>query len=357
MASSGDCSKDGCYYGYLQYEPSLAGNALLLALFAVLLPIACILCHRYHSSVFSTIVATGLCLEVIAYASRLLLATHEDGDKTEFVLSYIATILAPTIISLAIFRLMPPVVAAYGEQFRAWRPSWHNVVFYALTAICVVLQAVGGVLSTVPNDRALNDTGVRVLVAGFAVHISSLLIFTLLGFRFALAVRERKGGLDTSGVAVYNKKRFSAFLFGLGIATLLLSTRTFYRMIAISEGLSSALAQNEILFLVLDGVLVFIASALIIALFPGRMLGGSWREPLTHKRKMSQKTVNRPAPIQLQQGQQYRASYSPKYRRVSLKSSNNVSPRYSPRYSPRHSPRKAVVPQRNANLVDSNALW
>lgn len=161
MASSGDCSEGGCAYGFLQYEPSLVGNAVLLALFAVLVPIAFALGIRYHSSIFSTTIITGLFLEIIGYAGRVLLATGDGGHRVDFALSHIGTILAPAFIALAVFRLMPPIVAAYGEQFRAWRPRWHNAVFYIFTAAVVALQVAGGVLSTVPASSTLVSKPLR----------------------------------------------------------------------------------------------------------------------------------------------------------------------------------------------------
>lgn len=156
MASTGsDCSRDDCLHGFLSYQPSLAGNVALLALFTVLVPIAIVLGFRYHSLVFTTTVITGLLLEVIGYVGRVLLSQSDNGSRTDYALSQLGTILAPTVISLAIFRLMPPIVAAYGDQYRPWRPKWHNLVFYTFTTTCLVLQAAGAVLSTVTSNVAL----------------------------------------------------------------------------------------------------------------------------------------------------------------------------------------------------------
>lgn len=155
MASSGDCSGDSCSYGFLQYEPSLAGSATLLALFALLLPLALFLGVRYQSLVFSTTIVTGLFLEIVGYISRVLVTRNDNGYKVDLILAQLGTVLAPAFVSLAIFRLLPPIVAAYGDQYRAWRPNWHNIVFYAFTTICVILQVVGSVLSTADVGKAL----------------------------------------------------------------------------------------------------------------------------------------------------------------------------------------------------------
>jgi hypothetical protein len=168
MASSGDCSRDSCSHGFLEYEPSLAANLTLLVLFAILVPLAFFLGIRYHSSIFSATIITGLFLEIIGYVGRVLLAQSDNGSRVDFALSQLGTILAPTAISLAIFRLMPPVVAAYGDQYQAWRPTWHNIVFYAFVTVCIVLQAVGSVLSTAPSDD--NLVSYSMFEACFAYH-------------------------------------------------------------------------------------------------------------------------------------------------------------------------------------------
>lgn len=134
------------------------------------------------------------------------------------------------------------------------------------------------------------------------------------------------------------------------LATIILLVRTFFRMIVIAEGLSSALAQNETLFLVVDGVLVLVATTLLLGLFPGRLLASSWPDPATNAPDMTYKHYNRPAPIQLQQTTHpapYSPRFSPRYNRISIKSNSTNSPK--------NSPRRSVPPQRN--MVDSNTLW
>ncbi|KAH6652669.1 RTA1 like protein-domain-containing protein [Truncatella angustata] len=349
MASSGDCDRNSCSYGFLQYEPSLAGNVVLLAFFAILIPIALFLGFRYQSLIFAVTITTGLSLEIIGYVGRLL-ARSNKNNKADFILFQLGTLLAPIFISLAVFRLMPPIVAAYGDRYRAWRPAWHNIVFYAFSAVCIVLQTIGSVLSMLADTKTSNDIGIRLLVAGLAIHISSLFIFTILGVRFALAVRQRKGGWDRDSIMVYKTPRFKSFIIGLSIAAILLIARTAYRMIAVAEGLASTLAQDEVLFLVLDGALMLVTIALLLALFPGRVLGASQPDNAAYAQRTSQKSINRPAPIQLE-----RNFLGQNRNRVSLKSSAANTPKTSPKYSPRKS--NIPPPPARRNMVDSEQLW
>ncbi|KAK8084776.1 phospholipid-translocating ATPase [Apiospora hydei] len=348
VVTTGNCSTAvGCSETFL-HKPSLTGSVVLLAIFAILIPIAFALGVRYQASVFATIIITGLALEVLGYIGRLLLAVDDASTKTDFILSLVGTILGPTIIALALFRLLPPIVATYGDGFQAWRPQWHNSVFYAFTAVCVVLQVVGAVMATVPRDANAIHIGIRLLVAGLAIHLSSILLFALLGLRFALAVHQRQDILYANKLTVHNTQRFKTFLIateGLSLAVLLLTIRAIYRLVPISQGFGSPVARDEVLFLVLDGVMVLLAVIAALASFPGRLLGTTLPSATIQERRFASRP-ERPyptAPVQLQ------PSYAPTYYRQSIKSSKSYSPRHNT------SPRKYNSPQQN--MVDSEALW
>lgn len=152
VVTTGNCSTAvGCSETFL-HKHSLAGSVVFLAIFAILIPVAFALGVCYQTSVFATIIITGLALEVLGYIGRILLAVDDASTQTDFILFLVGTILGPTIISLALFRLLPPIVATYGDGFQAWRSQWHNSVFYAFTAVCAVLQVAGAVMATVPTD-------------------------------------------------------------------------------------------------------------------------------------------------------------------------------------------------------------
>lgn len=143
MSSRGDCSTVSCVASFVDHEPSLAGNVTLLALFVVLVPIAFVFGLRYQTSVFSSIFILGTVFEVVGYVGRVLYATSPKADRVNLVPALVGTTLGPTIVSVALYRLLPPIVAIYGDTFQAWRPHWHNVVFYAFSAVVVILQVVG----------------------------------------------------------------------------------------------------------------------------------------------------------------------------------------------------------------------
>ncbi|KAI3318036.1 hypothetical protein HD806DRAFT_354402 [Xylariaceae sp. AK1471] len=343
MDSSSNCTSTDCTRVFLTHPPTLVGNAVLLALFAILIPIALALGIKYRSSGFAAAIATGLALEVAGYIGRLLLHNNPNNG-TDFAVFLVGTTLGPTCICGAIFLVVPRIVAVYGEEYRTWRPAWYLLLFSALTTVSFILELAGSVVSTVQPKPTMVDTGVRVLVVGLAIQLVALTIFVFHAVLFAIALRTRQHGLDPKFAPIYNSTLFKMFLAAFTVATILVVIRTAYRIVQIAEGFQSSIAQAEILLLVLDGVAMLIAVILLLACFPARALGQSWSQ--TSARRLSRKPPQpiRPAPAQLPI-----AHLSPTYNRMSIKSSTSA-----------HSPRKSSYPPpppRGRGMVDSDALW
>ncbi|KAI1416242.1 RTA1-domain-containing protein [Hypoxylon sp. FL1857] len=345
MASSSDCASSHCSRVFITYEPSLAGNVVFLALFAVLIPLTLALGIKYKSSVFATTVSTGLALEVVGYVGRVLLSNNPTY-RSDFVLFLVGTILGPTLICSAVFLIMPQIVSVYGEEYRSWRRAWYSFLFYALTAISLALELAGGLISTIQDSPEEIDTGVYVLIAGLAIQLIALLVFVGHAVLFAIAIHTRHHMLDTKFAGIYNSASFKTFLFALSLATVLLIIRTAYRTVVIAEGYGSSIAQSEILLLILDGLMILVATLLLLVFFPGRILRESRSQASTRSFPKTPLRPIRPAPYELPSTRN-----SPTFNRMTVKPpAVNYSPRKFQHQVPPHSP-----PQRS--MVDSEALW
>ncbi|RYP78828.1 hypothetical protein DL771_000213 [Monosporascus sp. 5C6A] len=229
----------------------------------------------------------------------------------------------------------------YGSEFRTWRPSWYLPVFYGLTAVSLVLEIAGGVVSTTNLASNAIDMGVRVLAVGVAIHLIALTIFAAHAILFAIALQTRRHVLDSAYTSVYNSRLFRAFPTGFSAAILFILLRTAFRIVVVVEGFQSSVAQPEVVFLIFDGVFVFLAGAILLALFPSRVFGRSWRKVLAHHPPSTPERLPRPEPVQLLPQQR-----SPGLNRASFTPSNLE-----------YSPRKVYGPPPPKSLVDSEALW
>jgi hypothetical protein len=111
--------------------------------------------------------------------------------------------------------------------------------------ICLVLQAVGGALST--TSKGASEIGVDLAMAGLVMQVIFIVLFCVLfgDYMIRYSRNETKRTLTT---------RERLFFGGLGLAIVLILARCIYRCYELSEGYSSDLISDEPLFIGLEGV-------------------------------------------------------------------------------------------------------
>ncbi|KAH7030766.1 RTA1 like protein-domain-containing protein [Microdochium trichocladiopsis] len=275
MATPGDCEIRSCLQSDLSLRPSLSANAALCGLFSTLVVLALVRGLRSSSAIFTSLLLVGLSLEVLGYVGRILLSVNT-YDHNNFALFFVGTIIGPNFICGALFLCLPNIIHVYGPNFRTWIPPWYHAIVLGLATISLVLELAGGVLATAVVDNSKVALGVQLVAVGLAVLIVSLAIFVAHATLLALALRTRRHGLGFEHAQLYNSKKFKTFLFGFSSATLLILLRSTFRLITVVMGFTSQDPQNEILLLVLDGLMVLVASLLLLLPFPPRILQKTW---------------------------------------------------------------------------------
>jgi RTA1 like protein len=136
--------------------------------------------------------------------------------------------------------------------------------------------------------------GTHILVAGLSLQVASLFAFSCCSLEFLYRVHSQKILLNPKFADLYNSKRFKWFLIcrspisialnsadkakALGVATACLFVRTVFRSVELSGGFSGHLANSEVQFMVLDGVMVIIACTCLTIFHPGIGFGDRWAE-------------------------------------------------------------------------------
>lgn len=140
---AGDCgSTCPVNGGFYSYDPNVGGNAVLLAIFAALVPVVFFMSFRFRTPSFSALLVTGLLLEVAGFVGRVLLHGHRD-NQAYFVLSLFGTVLGPSFMSAAIFIVLPHILNIYGEHLCPFRPIFAGLILYGITTVATVVQVVG----------------------------------------------------------------------------------------------------------------------------------------------------------------------------------------------------------------------
>lgn len=221
--------------GFYVYDPSIGGNAVLLAAYGLLIPAVLYPGFRFSTLAFSIVLVAGLLLDLIGFVGRLLLNGSPDRQDY-FVISLLGTLLGPTFISGAIILTLPHTLSLCGERVSPLRRLFAALLLFISTAGAAVLQLVGVVFvaynfggigvsqpryfpsylhrfifTDIPIQRA---GGAELIAGGLGVQVIALLGFVGLHFWFTFRVHTNRSLVDARHSAMCRTTRFKRFLFG-----------------------------------------------------------------------------------------------------------------------------------------------
>jgi len=300
IIDSAQCTPDTCCLaqGQIAYLPTLAGNALFAAIFAILIIPHILFGIRYKTWSFMSWMAFGLVGEVVGYIGRVMLHNNI-FDFNAFLMYLIPLTIAPAFITASIYLCLARVIYILDPSLVHTRltPMTYTKIFVTFDFISLVLQgAGGGVAATADNDKAMNDMGVNIMIAGLAFQVISLVIFSCLCCDFAWRLYKgivssgvsfkvsdtdtsdaELGGLSSTDYAsIKASKMFKGFIVALVAATILIITRSSYRLAELQEGFNGKLANDEVLFMILEGPMIILTCIGLTVFHPGLAMRGLW---------------------------------------------------------------------------------
>ncbi|OBS22523.1 hypothetical protein FPOA_08860 [Fusarium poae] len=198
---------------------------------------------------------------------------HLGGDG---FLTYIVTItIGPAFFSAAIYLCLARIITVYGQRYSRFSQRTYTITFMLFDFVALVLQATGGSMLG-SNDRDTINVGLKVMKAGLATHLAAISIFTILATEIAFRVAYRQNRWNPKFTQLQHSWKFKIFLICLTIATFTILIRTAYRVAELSAGYHSKLAENETVFMLLEGSMVVIATTAMAVTHPGVSFQGQW---------------------------------------------------------------------------------
>ncbi|CAD6593741.1 MAG: hypothetical protein ASARMPRED_007904 [Alectoria sarmentosa] len=255
--------------GVYEYRPSLAANSVFITLFGVALATHLVLGIRYKTWAFLFAIFWGCASEMIGYGGRVLMWGNP-FSFTGFLVQIICITLGPAFYSAAIYLTLSKIIIFLGPQHARFSPKLYYWIFIPCDILSLILQAVGGALSSVSSGSSA--AAVDVAIAGLSFQVFTLCVFIALGIEFSVRYiraqrsQPRKTPLPTSF------KIFVAFL-SLSITCILI--RCAYRIDELSDGYDGPLIHNEPLFIGLEGVMSVLAVYALVVAHPGPVFGRS----------------------------------------------------------------------------------
>ncbi|EQL00290.1 sphingoid long-chain base transporter RSB1 [Ophiocordyceps sinensis CO18] len=165
------CPEETSIYGY---RPSLGANAAFLAIFALLGLVHTYLGVRWKSFGFMSGMLAGCLCEVIGYAGRIMLFNNPFSFGG-FMIQIILLAIAPVFYTAAIYVTLSKAIVFFAPDLSRFKPNLFIWIFIPFDIVCLVLQAVGGALSTRSSGR--DQAGVNISMAGLALQVIILTAF------------------------------------------------------------------------------------------------------------------------------------------------------------------------------------
>lgn len=151
--------------------------------------------------------------------------------------------------------LLRSSVKYIGTQYARFNPRFYYWVFIPCDILSLVLQAVGGALSS--QSSGDNKAAVDISIAGLSFQVATLCVFIALALDYAIrAVRGRRANPAEARVV---ETRFKIFVAFLSAAIVFILIRCAYRIDELSDGYNGPLIHDQGLFIGLEGVWVFLS--------------------------------------------------------------------------------------------------
>jgi RTA1 like protein len=298
-----NCTYETCSvekYGQIRYIPSLDGNALYLVLFSIFLICQLWMGIKHRTWGYLLGMFGGLVLEILGYVARIQL--HYDVfDQNVFTTYLIGTTIGPAFFSASIYLCLARIIPVYGSNLMPLSPRTITVAFVCCDVVSLLLQAIGGAMTAIADTDSSMQTGINIMIAGLASQVASMTVFVYLCLHFAWNLRQNPSRRNPSGIDLRGSRRFRIFLYceflppllsfpanhalAIAIATVTILIRCCFRVAELHEGYTGSIANDEILYMVLEGAMMIIAVGALTIGHPGRALGSLWQANSFHFRE------------------------------------------------------------------------
>jgi len=131
-----------------------------------------------------------------------------------------------------------------------FKPALYYQIFIPCDVLCLVLQAVGGALST--QSDGSSQTGVNLGLAGLSLQVIVIFVFIVLSIQYAFRYRKdvRAGKIAGGGVDA----KFKLFMAFISLAIIVIFIRCVFRIYELSDGYSGSAFHDQGAFIGLESV-------------------------------------------------------------------------------------------------------
>lgn len=202
---SPECPVVDTTYGY---RPNLAGNSILLAVFAICTVAQLVLGLRYRLRAFTFAVSLGCLGEAIGYGGRIMMNSNP-WSKTGFKIQICCLILSPSFLAAGIYLTIKHLVIYFGPEMSRIRPKMYTRIFISCELstsdefdgmsfdrffmvstgdiVSIISQAAGGGVASAETANLVN-IGDDIMIAGIAFQVATMFVCICLAVDFGIQV-------------------------------------------------------------------------------------------------------------------------------------------------------------------------
>ena len=173
-----------------------------------------------------------------------------------FQIQICCLILAPAFFSAAIYVQLKYLVIVIGREFSRVRPKQYTWFFITCDIFALILQGAGGGIAATAANKRMLDVGSNIMLTGICWQVVTLVLFACLVGDYVWRVYRRRTAIEAASHDLLAQRSFRIFLGAITLAFTATLIRCAYRVPELSGGWQSEIMQNEVDFIVLDGVYV-----------------------------------------------------------------------------------------------------
>lgn len=185
-------------------------------------------------------------------------------------------IIAPAFMAAGVYLTLKHFALAISPTLSPLKPRLYTWIFIGCDLLSLILQgAGGGIAATATEDKDKQKVGNDLMMAGIVWQVITLLFFAVVSGiyfqRVASTIRrgDPTGAISPRAHALLARPLFQAFCVGVLLAFVTIFTRCVYRIAEMANGWANHIMQNEVDFIVLDGVMILIATLALSLFHPG----------------------------------------------------------------------------------------
>ncbi|KAL6248714.1 hypothetical protein RBB50_003776 [Rhinocladiella similis] len=262
-----ECPAELSVYGYL---PNVPANAFFLGFFGLFGLLNLGLGIKYRTWSYMVALCLACLTEAIGYVGRIIMHSNPFADSG-FITQICCLIIAPAFNSAAIYLTLKHIALCFGPEYSFIKPRFYTYIFICADFISLLLQAIGGALASTADTQDEQDLGDNLMMAGISWQVAALAFFAATATVYVVRVKRgtRHTPLSLEAAATLKDIKFRLFALGVVVAWFTIFIRCVYRIIEMAGGWRNDIMQNEAGFIVLEGVMIVIATACQTIFHPG----------------------------------------------------------------------------------------